>query len=691
MNYKRMLRHRLSTESAAERRRRRACEMQRKCRKKKTDTPEKMLQFKELEKKRKAKYRGNMTTEQRENERNRNRESKSKKRARMTTEQTAAERDKIKNIMSKKLDKMTAKEKAKLQSKNTESHSKKRKCMTPEQKEENRKYNRENKKTRRAKKKKGEAYQLLTDKVIEKTKKQALKFLHRNQVHNTDTTSPKEYTAHVCVICDDFIIGTEKVKMLSKAQIKAHSQRLSLDEFEKFYQIQLPDWLVEQYTVSGLKGLLLSPRAPKIRSKYVTCLNCYNNMSPLQIDKAPPKMSIANGFLIGRVPKLTYHYEENGIRRSRTIDIEEDKHDILRVMLSSKRPFGYVFAFTGGRHKAISGHYQFFETDQTEVSSAINMIDESSLGPAIFCMCSGRFTPDQRRIVRDRCKIHTGDYLELYRWFVQESGHPMFKDLKIPSEAPQVYLYEDSKFDTDSNTDEPGDVDIERTYDGAKYYFSSAQDPTEDNSVFGSSEQFSVAMMKGTDPTLLTYGGKYANMRELRVEDIMPLTFPSGLGGPTMKRRVKVSKEACLRKYGRMALPPLLRSDSVLILNHMYGRIHSFRSGVMTSRNMIDGVPLGERLASLTIEDLNVTELPDGTVNTTPEFDILMKAISTSCRSLGHTTAAAKEARIKNFAMMDYGGVNALYMTITPDDECNFRVRLFCDPGTNVSVFNYRC
>ena len=32
------------------------------------------------------------------------------------------------------------------------------------------------------------------------------------------------------------------------------------------------------------------------------------------------------------------------------------------------------------------------------------------------------------------------------------------------------------------------------------------------------------------------------------------------------------------------------------------------------------------------------------------------------------------------FVMMDYFGLNILFLTITPDDECNFSVRLFPNP-----------
>ncbi len=53
--------------------------------------------------------------------------------------------------------------------------------------------------------------------------KDAKKYLHRTQ----DPENPHKYKSIICVICDRFIIGTEKIDYLSKDNISAHSQRLS--------------------------------------------------------------------------------------------------------------------------------------------------------------------------------------------------------------------------------------------------------------------------------------------------------------------------------------------------------------------------------------------------------------------------------------------------------------------------------
>lgn len=144
--------------------------------------------------------------------------------------------------------------------------------------------------------------------------------------------------------------------------------------------------------------------------------------------------------------------------------------------------------------------------------------------------------------------------------------------------------------------------------------------------------------------------------------------------------RSKVSKEACIQRYFRTAMCQLQRADVILVLHHMYCRQMSYRSGVMTCRNMMNGIPLGETLAAMTADDFH----PD---STSSKFQAFLKGVSTSCKALGYTPEAAKFARRCCFALSDYFGLNSIFLTITPDDLCSFRVRLFAMPGQWVSTF----
>ncbi len=99
----------------------------------------------------------------------------------------------------------------------------------------------------------------------------------------------------------------------------------------------------------------------------------------------------------------------------------------------------------------------------------------------------------------------------------------------------------------------------------------------------------------------------------------------------------------------------------------------------------IDGIPLGEKLSMLSSEDFE--QMDDNNNNnmnaTTKSF---LRAISATCKAMGHTEQAGKHARQRCFSMLDFFGLNSVFMSTTPDNECSFRVRLYCKPHYWVSL-----
>jgi hypothetical protein len=262
-------------------------------------------------------------------------------------------------------------------------------------------------------------------------------------------------------------------------------------------------------------------------------------------------------------------------------------------------------------------------------------------------------------------------------WLVQQSGYPGFKDTSIPEECPKPLLVGDS--DTNNNTDISVNKNVESRYEGGTYYFSSAQDPSEATSVYGSSERFALAMFQHSAPTLLVYGGTYANNTDVPIKNILPFAFPFGIGGQKMKQRVQVSLQLCIQLYLQLSLTQFMVGPTILVMNHIYNRQMSYISGVMTCRSTLNGVSLGEKLSKLTVEDLELVQ-ENNTDNLHENTKGLMKSISTSCKAMGHTDKAAKYAQHCCFAMLDYYILNSLFSTMTPDDECSFRVRLYAKP-----------
>jgi hypothetical protein len=103
----------------------------------------------------------------------------------------------------------------------------------------------------------------------------------------------------------------------------------------------------------------------------------------------------------------------------------------------------------------------------------------------------------------------------------------------------------------------------------------------------------------------------------------------------------------------------------------------------MTCRNQNPREDFGKMLSRLTTKDF---ELPATNSKQTLSNNVehIVKTIMTKCNSLAHTAEAAQDARRHQFMMMDHFGLNSLFLTITPDDECSFHVQLYADPDNKV-------
>ncbi len=122
--------------------------------------------------------------------------------------------------------------------------------------------------------------------------------------------------------------------------------------------------------------------------------------------------------------------------------------------------------------------------------------------------------------------------------------------------------------------------------------------------MYGLSDKFALAMFQHSAPTLLAYGGTYTNLKEMNVKNILPFAFPFGIGDLKMKQKVKVSYELCIQLYMKHSLWQFMEGRTILVMNHIYNRQMSYKSGVMICRLTVDGTPLGEKLSTLTMTEL---------------------------------------------------------------------------------------
>jgi hypothetical protein len=211
-------------------------------------------------------------------------------------------------------------------------------------------------------------------------------------------------------------------------------------------------------------------------------------------------------------------------------------------------------------------------------------------------------THEQKQIMRRRAVVDTQLFIDILTWFVKESGHPGYQKTTVTEECPPPFFVEDQQ--SNNNTDESINVNVETNIESGTYYFSMAQEPTENTSVYGSSDKFALAIFQRSAPTLLAYGGTYANLKEMNVENILSFAFPFDIGGLKMKQKVEVLYELRIQLYMRLSLQQFMEGPTILVMNHMYNRQMSFKSGVMVCRLTVDGTPLGEKLSTLSMKDL---------------------------------------------------------------------------------------
>jgi hypothetical protein len=95
-------------------------------------------------------------------------------------------------------------------------------------------------------------------------------------------------------------------------------------------------------------------------------------------------------------------------------------------------------------------------------------------------------TPDQKQIVCRRAVVDTQLFIDISTWIVKESGHPGYQNTTVPEEYPKPLFVEDQE--TNNNTNKSVNVNVETNIESRTYYFSSAQEPSENISVTGLSE-----------------------------------------------------------------------------------------------------------------------------------------------------------------------------------------------------------
>ena len=461
------------------------------------------------------------------------------------------------------------------------------------------------------------------------------------------------HQANVCVCCDRFICGTEELLWINKCLLLRQKQRLMIpdikDGLKACYEVHDPD----------LKHLLLSPRA-RIREndEYLCCSQCHRSLQNDMLDKLPPKFSIANNFAIGLLPD----------------NLSSKINEITSPMLSPVRPYAYVLSYCGGAHKAISGSFSFFNQSPENLMGSLKFHSSITKTNNVYVVLCGNFTPAQKHIIKNRCLADVLHLKELYEWL--KVNNPFFVKFLHFDECPSPVVIEDE----DSRIEESEDPNVEEQVE-IQYWFPNNGDPNSSNSVFHSQMEFINALLKDKEPTLIYNSRNYVADYRITLPTLFPLHFPFGTGGIEEDRRNRVSVGECLKHFLRLSLPMFQRSDIILVICHMYLRSKSFQSAYLKcmSGSSLQGLSRGEALSKVTEADImriakhsrNDMVQDRGTIASE-----LFHSITACCKNLPHCDESAKEARAKLFSMWYSFGPHAVFFTISPGDECSFRIKL---------------
>ena len=183
-----------------------------------------------------------------------------------------------------------------------------------------------------------------------------------------------------------------------------------------------------------------------------------------------------------------------------------------------------------------------------------------------------------------------------------------------------------------NDTAEEVDPSLEATFGDTQYFFSSAQDPTEESSVY----KTSCVLVNRSAPTVFVRGCNFAREHKLPVEAVLPFAFPYGSGGPKTKRATAISLKTCIQRYFCLAMPQFMTAEVVLVLHQLFSRQLSYETGIMTCRSQNPREDFRKTLSRLTTKDfeLHATNSKQTLSN---NVEHIVKAITTKCKSLAQT------------------------------------------------------
>ena len=161
-------------------------------------------------------------------------------------------------------------------------------------------------------------------------------------------------------------------------------------------------------------------------------------------------------------------------------------------------------------------------------------------------MIWGKTTPKQKEAIMAKIAVDIELFRDLCTWFVNNSVCKEFSDSPIPNDVRTLTptIVQDP---THNDTAEEIVLSLETTFGDTQYFFSSAQDPNEESSVYKTSRKFACALVNRSVPMVFVWGGNFAKEHKLLVEAVLPFAFPYSTGGLKKKHATAISLKTCIQ------------------------------------------------------------------------------------------------------------------------------------------------
>ena len=156
-----------------------------------------------------------------------------------------------------------------------------------------------------------------------------------------------------------------------------------------------------------------------------------------------------------------------------------------------------------------------------------------------------------------------------------------------------------------------------------------------------------------------------------------------------MTRRVAMLLEHCLQTYMSVFIPHFCKGPFIWMCLHLSNRQLPYKSGSKVCKlKTNDGkMNIDKQVFLLTPEQLKSAAMcRTQNLQSNSPMDAILQKIVTSCKPIGHSNAAAKQARRNFFAMSYHFGLGSFFFTILLCNLCSFCVWLFAQPGCAVAL-----